>query len=543
MSNKKISFGKEVKTPKKNIKSNLKSKDKYREFDEMKLYNEISKIDKSSFPKYKNPEKWYIKKRKEGLEIIQNFSKQYEFSKHTLYAAIQYSDRILGFMNEINPKEFDLIVIACCSIASKFIENDAFDIDLNEVTLLLKKNKVSAEEIYKSEIYVCQKLNYYLEIPNVYEFIQYLNLIGVFYQGEIKNAKAVSDDIQDITRKTMFSDIAIKYPNEVIAMCIIRAIRKKYKLSEDTMKKILNKYKFSYNNIYEDCYDEILLLIFGEKRDRKSEEENENEKEKKPIKEKKSNLKMNTKNIEDENKENKQLDKNNKKEENNMINNNINNNNNSNNNNLNNNNNSNNNNINNNNNKEIIQKKGRKSIVVDIPKDQNILNFKHSSSSSTSSNLSFSDSSEENKEEEKKVKSNKKNSVHFHEDKNIYFEGRKTTGVKLKTIIGHKEKHRHIKALNSDKINFPFSGDDGNHKEADSPNQNRLNLKNENYDLKKFNSSKDIKGANKLKNNGEKRNNSKAKSAKKSKEKNKNKSSVNFPKVDKKLFDNTSKNK
>jgi hypothetical protein len=155
MSNKKISFGKEVKTPKKNIKSNLKSKDKYREFDEMKLYNEISKIDKSSFPKYKNPEKWYIKKRKEGLEIIQNFSKQYEFSKHTLYAAIQYSDRILGFMNEINPKEFDLIVIACCSIASKFIENDAFDIDLNEVTLLLKKNKVSAEEIYKSEIYVC----------------------------------------------------------------------------------------------------------------------------------------------------------------------------------------------------------------------------------------------------------------------------------------------------------------------------------------------------------------------------------------------------
>jgi hypothetical protein len=74
-------------------------------------------------------------------------------------------------------------------------------------------------------------------------------------------------------------------------------------------------------------------------------------------------------------------------------------------------------------------------------------------------------------------------------------------------------------------------------------NQLERVLKNENYDLKKFNSSKDIKGANKLKNNGEKRNNSKAKSAKKSKEKNKNKSSVNFPKVDKKLFDNTSKNK
>ena len=290
MSNKKISFQEDVNIQKKNSKTNTKTHHhKYKEFDEQKLYSIISKIDKNQYSKYKNPQKWYLKKRKEALEIIQTFSKKYEFSKHTLYAAIQFSDRVLGFINEINSKDFDLTVIACCLMASKFVENDAFDIDLNEVISLSKKNKITAEEIYKSEIKVCRSLNYFLEIPNVYEFIQYLNLIGVFYQGEIKNPKSVSDDIQDFTRKIMFSDIALKYPNEVIGMCIIRSVRKKYKLSEETMKKILVKYKFNYDKIYEDCYDDILLLIFGEKRDRKIEENKEKEnKEKEKNEEKKS---------------------------------------------------------------------------------------------------------------------------------------------------------------------------------------------------------------------------------------------------------------
>ena len=60
---------------------------------------------------------------------------------------------------------------------------------------------------------------------------------------------------------------------------------------------------------------------------------------------------------------------------------------------------------------------------------------------------------------------------------------------------------------------------------------------NRNSELKKFNSSKEIKIANKNKINSEKKESSKAKSAKKSKEKNgnsKSKSSGNFPKIDKK---------
>ena len=530
MSSKKITFAEDANIQKKNSKTTTKSHShKYREFDELRIYSNISKIDKNQYSKYKNPQKWYLKKRKEALEIIQTFSKKYEFSKHTLYAAIQFSDRVLGFINEINQKDFDLTVIACCLMASKFVENDAFDIDLNEVISLSKNNKISAEEIYKSEINVCKILNYFLEIPNVYEFIQYLNLIGVFYQGEIKNPKAVSDDIQDFTRKIMFSDIALKYPNEVIGMCIIRTVRKKYKLSEDIMKKILVKYKFNYDKIYEDCYDDVLLLIFGEKRDRKLEEEKEKEKEKKEEKKeekkpekKKSNLKLtSTKEKEIENKENNKNERNQEKNSNIKTS------------------------ENRNNNQQGTIRRGRGSIVIDIPKDQNLLNLNNSSSSSSSSsnNFSFSSESEDEKEEDIKKKNTneknkKKSSVHFHEDKNEYFGGR-STHVKLKTIIGHKEKQRHIKALHSDKINFPFAGEDGNKKETDSPTQSRMNNRNNNRnsELKKFNSSKEIKIANKNKINSEKKESSKAKSAKKSKEKNgnsKSKSSGNFPKIDKK---------
>ena len=244
---------------KKPLKSNLKvtARDKYKEFDEIQLYKIISKIDKSQYEIYKNPKKWYFEKRKKSLEIIQNFNKKYEFSKHTLYASIKYSDLILGFNEEINEKNFDLTVIACCLLSSKFIENDAIDINLNEL-ISLSDNEISIEEIYEYEIIVCQKLNYYLEIPNVYDFIQFLNLIGVFFQGEIKNANNISEDIQFFISIFMFSDITIKFPNETIAMCIIRAVRKKYHLNDEVfIKKIFPRYNFEYNDIFEKCYQDV----------------------------------------------------------------------------------------------------------------------------------------------------------------------------------------------------------------------------------------------------------------------------------------------
>ena len=236
-----------------------------KELDEIKIYFNISKIDKMKTTYHQIPQKWYLDKRKEVYTLIEEFGKKYEFSKHSLYASMLFCDKILAYIEEINTKELELSIIVCCLLASKFVENDTYEINYNELISFSKNNTFTIEEIYLKEISIIKKLNYYLSFPSVYEFIQYLNVIGVFYRDEITNPTSLSQDIQEITLKIILSPISLKYPNEVIAMNIIRIVRKKYKLKEEYMKKILKKFQFEYDKLYENCYNEIYYLIFGEK--------------------------------------------------------------------------------------------------------------------------------------------------------------------------------------------------------------------------------------------------------------------------------------
>ena len=316
----------------------------------------------------------------------------------------------------------------------------------------MSKNFVfTIEEIYECEIEVIKKLNYYLSYPTIYEFIQYLNSIGVFYREEITNPKLISEDIQNITIKVMLSPISLKYPCEVIAMNIIRKVRNKFKLKEDYMKKILKKFQFDYDEIYDNCYDEINYLIFGEKKLEKTKDklllfENDNE---------------------EENNEEKKIEIQRRK------------------------------------NQAKTTKKPRGSIKFDVPKEfiKNIQIMKYSSSSNSSSSSSSSlnssssskKSSNENEEEKpnekiqnpkinsnlkKGIINNKNNNkdnnnnfqnnnhihkkkvlVNFNESKNqLFINDKKHTSLKLSNNnAGHKEKQRKIKPVNQDKINFPFT--------------------------------------------------------------------------------------
>ena len=422
-----------------------------KELDELKIYLNISKVDKMKATYHQHPEKWYLAKRNEAFDLIQEFGKKYEFSKQTLYSSFLYLDKILAYNNEINQKSFELNTLVCCLLSSKFIENDTFEINYNELTSMSKNFVFTIEEIYECEIEVIKKLNYYLSYPTIYEFIQYLNSIGVFYREEITNPKLISEDIQNITIKVMLSPISLKYPCEVIAMNIIRKVRNKFKLKEDYMKKILKKFQFDYDEIYDNCYDEINYLIFGEKKLEKTKDklllfENDNE---------------------EENNEEKKIEIQRRK------------------------------------NQAKTTKKPRGSIKFDVPKEfiKNIQIMKYSSSSNSSSSSSSSlnssssskKSSNENEEEKpnekiqnpkinsnlkKGIINNKNNNkdnnnnfqnnnhihkkkvlVNFNESKNQFFiNDKKHTSLKLSNnIAGHKEKQRKIKPVNQDKINFPFT--------------------------------------------------------------------------------------
>ena len=440
---------------KSSLKSNIKSNmfEKKSELDEITIYKNLQKIDKNE-TKPQNIPKWYIKNRLNVLELIEKFGKLYEFTNHTLYAAINFTDKILINEEELNQKNLTLIVIACCLMASKFVENDAFDIDLNEVISITKSMNYTIDDLYQSEIYVVQKLNYNLLIPSVYEFIQYLNIIGVFYQGEIKNIKRVSNDIQDITRKVMFHEIALKYPNEVLAMGIIKGIRKKYDLERSNMKKIIKRYNFTYDkSLFDNCYDDIRVVALGLKpkkhhhhhhkdknKDNESNKNKENENINKEYNKKQKFVRKavssNTaklfssqlKTIEEypNNKREKSSNKTNTMYEKDLI-------------------------------KEEEKQKYNRSNTKGKNKSPN--SSLDISSEEENKNI-FEVHNEEVNKRELLDRTKKKNlSVRINESINQYFEDNSPTSIKLtnQPIKKEKEKSRKIKPVNKDKINFPFS--------------------------------------------------------------------------------------
>ena len=427
--------------------------EKKSELDEITIYKNLQKIDKNE-TKPQNIPKWYIKNRLNVLELIEKFGKLYEFTNHTLYAAINFTDKILINEEELNQKNLTLIVIACCLMASKFVENDAFDIDLNEVISITKSMNYTIDDLYQSEIYVVQKLNYNLLIPSVYEFIQYLNIIGVFYQGEIKNIKRVSNDIQDITRKVMFHEIALKYPNEVLAMGIIKGIRKKYDLERSNMKKIIKRYNFTYDkSLFDNCYDDIRVVALGLKpkkhhhhhhkdknKDNESNKNKENENNNKEYNKKQKFVRKavssNTaklfssqlKTIEEypNNKREKSSNKTNTMYEKDLI-------------------------------KEEEKQKYNRSNTKGKNKSPN--SSLDISSEEENKNI-FEVHNEEVNKRELLDRTKKKNlSVRINESINQYFEDNSPTSIKLtnQPIKKEKEKSRKIKPVNKDKINFPFS--------------------------------------------------------------------------------------
>ena len=440
---------------KSSFKSNIKSNmfEKKSELDEITIYKNLQKIDKNE-TKPQNIPKWYIKNRLNVLELIEKFGKLYEFTNHTLYAAINFTDKILINEEELNQKNLTLIVIACCLMASKFVENDAFDIDLNEVISITKSMNYTIDDLYQSEIYVVQKLNYNLLIPSVYEFIQYLNIIGVFYQGEIKNIKRVSNDIQDITRKVMFHEIALKYPNEVLAMGIIKGIRKKYDLERSNMKKIIKRYNFTYDkSLFDNCYDDVRVVALGLKpkkhhhhhhkdknKDNESNKNKENENINKEYNKKQKFVRKavssNTaklfssqlKTIEEypNNKREKSSNKTNTMYEKDLI-------------------------------KEEEKQKYNRSNTKGKNKSPN--SSIDISSEEENKNI-FEVHNEEVNKRELLDRTKKKNlSVRINESINQYFEDNSPTSIKLtnQPIKKEKEKSRKIKPVNKDKINFPFS--------------------------------------------------------------------------------------
>ena len=265
----KIHLNKEIFSPSKNIAENLskklksfkqlyKIKNKNYEIDNSQIYERLIK---NSSKKIKPSTEFYINKRNHIIEIIQKIGNKYNFSEHIIYLSLLYCDNLLKQLEEISDKELNLSVISCTIIAYKFAENNSIKCKYKDICKLYRKSfDFKCEEFYLKEINILKKFHYKLNIPTINDFIKCMNLIGVIYRGEDKNKNKIIKTFNDITKRISFNKISLEYINEVIAMSIVRLVRKIYDLNQNRTMSIYKRFQFN-NETFNECYQKIKKIF------------------------------------------------------------------------------------------------------------------------------------------------------------------------------------------------------------------------------------------------------------------------------------------
>jgi hypothetical protein len=219
----------------------------------------------------KNLSNLYINKRNLVINLIKNFMKRYQLSDYSLLTAINYVDRIFVTIDQQKEKKFfennyiELISLCCALMASKFVENDAIDIGLEDLSK--EYNKFTLDDIHICEKVCIEKLKFYLHYPTVFDFVKILTINGILFKNEVtNNIKSFSTFILNITRQIICSEICLKYDFDIIAFNIIKIARKNFNLNKKKFDDILKRFNFEINNkkIFNECYIAMKDLIFTE---------------------------------------------------------------------------------------------------------------------------------------------------------------------------------------------------------------------------------------------------------------------------------------
>ena len=195
--------------------------------------------------------------------------KNYQLSDYSLLTAINYVDRIFVTIDQQKEKKFyennyiELISLCCALMASKFVENDAIDIGLEDLSK--EYNKFSLDDIHICEKVCIEKLKFYLHYPTVFDFVKILTINGILFKNEVSNnIRSFSAFILNITKQIIFSEICLKYDFDIIAFNIIKLARKNFNLNKKKFDDILKRFNFEIVNkkIFNDCYISLKDLIY-----------------------------------------------------------------------------------------------------------------------------------------------------------------------------------------------------------------------------------------------------------------------------------------
>lgn len=233
------------------------------------IYKTMYKLYHHNYIDLKNLSNLYINKRNLVINLIKNFMKRYQLSEYSLLTAINYVDRIYVTIDQQKEKKFyennyiELISLCCALMASKFVENDAIDIGLGDLSK--EYNKFSLDDIHICEKVCIEKLKFYLHYPTVFDFVKILTINGILFKNEVSNnIKSFSAFILNITKQIICSEICLKYDFDIIAFNIIKLARKNFNLNKKKFDDILKRFNFEIVNkkIFNDCYISMKDLIY-----------------------------------------------------------------------------------------------------------------------------------------------------------------------------------------------------------------------------------------------------------------------------------------
>ena len=233
------------------------------------IYKTMYKLYHHNYIDLKNLSNLYINKRNLVINLIKNFMKRYQLSDYSLLTAINYVDRIFVTIDQQKEKKFyennyiELISLCCALMASKFVENDAIDIGLEDLSK--EYNKFSLDDIHICEKVCIEKLKFYLHYPTVFDFVKILTINGILFKNEVSNnIRSFSAFILNITKQIICSEICLKYDFDIIAFNIIKLARKNFNLNKKKFDDILKRFNFEIVNkkIFNDCYISLKDLIY-----------------------------------------------------------------------------------------------------------------------------------------------------------------------------------------------------------------------------------------------------------------------------------------
>ncbi len=222
----------------------------------------------------------YLNIRNNIMAICYNFNKILELHENSLYSSIVFIDNIIkSYDKKLNEKKIYLICLICCFYSLKFVEDDAPEMDIIELNEF-SENYYDKNEYLYYEVLCLKILKYNLNIPTLFDYVNIINLIGVYFYDE-NNVFIDKNNfnliVKNLMKKIFFSDLSFLYEHYLIAFCIFELARNKYNLNNpEKLKKFKNKFNIHDENKYNKCKNDIINYInkFDKKFKTSSEEKN-----------------------------------------------------------------------------------------------------------------------------------------------------------------------------------------------------------------------------------------------------------------------------